>query len=264
MPNYVKIPREIIYNKELGDKRVIIFSYLCSHRSLDNTVVFSISKLCHWSHLKLNYHDGKINHKYLEVLERLSRYGYFESYPDFYKLAKEKKNSTDYYKIRISTVKFDIPDNFGIVYFDELSKILDFKEELKDVKVDGEKIDTTRMSSAYILLLLSYLRVNMNRNPDKPLCCYRLYQKITEEIGLSERYISRIVQMLDVMNIIKFQEGKRIRYTKQDDKYGFLTTPKVFADYRHFVKDEKGNQILDSNYDYKAEIQKQLDILKES
>ena len=70
--------------------------------------------------------------------------------------------------------------------------------------------------------------------------------------------------MLNVMNIIKFQEGKRIRYKKQDDKYGFLTTPKVFADYRHFVKDEKGNQILNSNYDYKAEIQKQLDILKES
>lgn len=90
------------------------------------------------------------------------------------------------------------------------------------------------MSSAYILPLLSYLRVNMNRNPDKLLCCYWLYQKITEDIGLSERYITRIVEILDVMNIVKFQEGKRIRYRKQDDKYGFLTTPKVFADYRHF------------------------------
>ena len=264
LPNYVKIPREIIYNKELGDKRVIIFSYLCSRRTLDDTVAFSISELCHWSHLKPNYHDGKINHKYLEMLELLSHYGYFKSYPNFEKLAKEKKNSTDYYNIKIKTEKFDIPDNFGIIYFDELGKILNFKEELKDIKVNGEEIDVTRMSSAYILLLLSYIRVNMNRNPDKPLCCYRLYQKITEDIGLSERYISRIVEMLNVMNIIKFQEGKRIRYKKQDDKYGFLTTPKVFADYRHFVKDEKGNQILNSNYDDKAEMQKQLDILKES
>ena len=69
--------------------------------------------------------------------------------------------------------------------------------------------------------------------------------------------------MLDVMNIIKFQEGKRIRYKKQDDKYGFLTTPKVFADCRHFVKGENGNQVIDSNYDYKIEIQKQLEILEE-
>lgn len=264
MPNYVKIPREIIYNKDIGNKRVIIFSYLCSRRSLDDTVAFSISELCHWSHLKPNYHDGKINHKYLEVLEILSRYEYFESCPDFDKLAQEKKNSTDYYNIKINTEKFDIPDNFGIIYFDELEKILNFKEELKGVKVNDEEIDLTRMSSAYILLLLSYLRVNMNRNPDKPLCCYRLYQKITEDIGLSERYISRIVEILDAMNIIKFQEGKRIRYKKEEDKYGFLTTPKVFADYKRFTKDEKGNQNIDNNYDYKTEIHTQLDILEES
>ena len=68
MPNYVKIPREIIYNKDIGDKRTIIFSYLCSRRALDDTVAFSISELCHWSHLKPNYHDGKINHKYLAHL----------------------------------------------------------------------------------------------------------------------------------------------------------------------------------------------------
>lgn len=264
MPNYVKIPREIIYNKELGDKRVIIFSYLCSRRALDDTVAFSISELCHWSHLKPNYHDGKINHKYLKILELLSHYGYFESYPNFEKLAKEKKNYTDYYNIKINTEKFDIPDNFGIIYFDELVKILNFKEELKGVKVNDEEIDLLRMSSAYLLLLLSYLRVNMNRNTDKPLCCYRLYQKITEDIGLSERYITRIVEILDVMNIVKFQEGKRIRYKKEENKYGFLTTPKVFADYRRFVKDEKGNQNIDNSYDYKAEIQNQLVILEES
>lgn len=140
--------------------------------------------------------------------------------------------------------------------------MLNFKEELKGVKVAGEKIDLTRVSSAYILLLLSYLRVNMNHNPDKPLCCYRLYQKITKDIGLSERYISRIVEILDVMNIIKYQEGKRIRYKKEDDKYGFITTPKVFADYRHYMKDENGDQIFDANYDFTNEIQKQLEILE--
>lgn len=198
------------------------------------------------------------------MLELLSHYGYFVSYPNFEKLAKEKKNSTDYYNIKIDTEKFDISDNFGIIYFDELEKIINFKEELKDIKVNGEEIDTIRMSSAYILLLLSYLRVNMNRNPDKPLCCYRLYQKITEDIGLSERYISRIIEMLDVMDIIKFQEGKRIRYKKLNDKYGFLTTPKVFTNYKHFTKDEKGNQVIDANYDYKSEIQKQLYILEKS
>ena len=256
MPNYVKIPREIIYNKDIGDKRIIIFSYLCSRRALDDTVAFSISELCHWSHLKPNYHDGKINQKYLEVLESLSHYGYFIDYPDFHKLSNEKKNSTDYYNISLYIQKFDTLDSFGIIYFDELDRILNFKEELKDTD-----IDLLRMSSAYILLLLSYLRVNMNRNPDKPLCCYRLYQKISEDIGLSERYISRIVEILDVMNIIKWQEGKRKRYKKSNGEYGFITSPKVFSDYRRYSKNENGRMIIDQSYDYKNEISKQIDIL---
>lgn len=255
-PHYVKIPREIIYDKDIGNKRVIIFSYLCSRRALDDTVAFSISELCHWSHLKPNYHDGKINHKYLEVLELLSHYGYFVNYPDFKKLATEKKNSTDYYNIKVNIEKFDIPDNFGIIYFDELERILNFKEELKDTD-----IDLTRMSSAYILLLLSYLRVNMNRNTDKPLCCYRLYQTISEDIGLSERYITRIAEILDLMNIIKHQEGKRSRYTKSNGQYGFVTAPKIFADYKRYIKDEHSNSKIDCHYDYKYEIQKQLEIL---
>lgn len=256
MPNYVKIPREIIYNKDIGDKRVIIFSYLCSRRALDDTVAFSISELCHWSYLKPNYHDGKINQKYLEVLELLSHHDYFNNYPDFQKLAKDKKNSTDYYNIKLNIEKFDTTDSFGIIYFNELEKILNFKEELKN-----EDIDLSRMSSAYILLLLSYLRVNMNRNPEKPLCCYRLYQKITEDIGLSERYISRIVEILDVMDIIKYQEGKRKRYKKSNGEYGFITSPKVFADCNKYFKDKNGNTVLDTEYDYKREITKQVEIL---
>ena len=256
LPNYVKIPREIIYNKDIGDKRVIIFSYLCSRRALDDTVAFSISELCHWSHLKPNYHDGKINQKYLEVLELLSHQGYFAYCPDFQKLAKEKKNSTDYYNIKLNIEKFDIPDSFGIIYFNELERILNFKEELEDID-----IDLSRMSSAYILLFLSYLRVNMNRNSEKPLGCYRLYQKISEDIGLSERYISRIVEILDVMNIIKYQEGKRKRYKKSNGEYGFITSPKVFADYRRYIKDKNGNVVIDTEYDCKSEITKQIEIL---
>ena len=257
MPNYVKIPREIIYNKDIGDKRVIIFSYLCSRRALDDTVAFSISELCHWSHLKPNYHNGKINQKYLEMLKSLSDLDYFEHFPDFEKIAKEKKNSTDYYNIKLNIEKFDIPDSFGIIYFDELEMILNYKREL-----EGMDIELSRMSSAYILLLLSYLRVNMNRNTDKPQCCYRLYQTISEDIGLSERYISRIVEILSVMNIIKNQEGKRKRYKKLNGEYGFITAPKVFADFKRYIKNEKSSFKIDESYDYKNEISKQIEILE--
>lgn len=256
MPNYVKIPREIIYNKDLSDKRVIMFLYLCSRRALDDTVAFSISELCHWSRMKPNYRDGKINQKYIEILETFSDYKYFISHPDFNKLKNLHSNSNEYQKIQLNICMFDVEDNFGIIYFDELTSILNFKEELKN-----KGINTTRISSAQILLLLSYLRVNMNRNPNKPLCCYRLYQKISEDIGLSERYISRIVEILDVMNIIKHQEGKRTRYKKSKEEYGFITSPKIFADYKRYFKNNNGDFHIDNEYDYNLEIQKQIEIL---
>lgn len=257
MPNYVKIPREIIYDKSLGDKRAIIFSYLCARRALDDTVAFSTTELCHWSNMKPNYRDGKINQKYYEVLLRLSHYGYFVKYPDFNSCLHESTNSVRYQQVKLNIEKFDIPDNFGIIYFDELRKILDFTGELKD-----SGIDLSRMSSAYILLLLSYLRLNMNRNTGKPLCCYRHYQKISEDIGLSERYVSRIVKILDAMNIIKFHDMKRIKYNDSNGKIKFNTTPKIFADYRRFYKSPTGEVILDNEYDCNNEINKQIELMK--
>lgn len=254
--NYVTIPKEIIYDKDLGDKRVIVYSFLCCHRALNDSVGFSVPELVKWTGLMPNYHKGKINEKYLDVLELLSHYGYFESCPDFEKL-KSIGNSNEYYKAQLNIEKFDIPKEFGIIYFDELQKIINFKEELKK-----ENIDTSRLSSAYILLLLAYIRANINRSDDKPRCCFRLYKTISEDIGLSERYISRIVEILDVMNIVKFAECKRGRYQK-DGEYKFVTTSKVFADYRKFKKDCNGNIALDNEYNYKSEIQRQMIILKE-
>lgn len=263
--NYVTIPKEIIYDKDLGDKRVIVYSFLCCHRAINDSVGFSVPELVKWTGLIPNYHKGKINEKYLDVLELLSHYGYFESCPDFEKL-KSIGNSNEYYKAQLNIEKFDVSKEFGIIYFDELQKIINFKGELKNVKDDNGnriEIDTSRLSSAYILLLLAYIRVNLCRSIDKPRCCFRLYKTISEDIGLSERYISRIVEILDVMNIIKFAECKRGRYKKDDGSYGFVTTSKIFADYRKFKKDGNGNVFSDNEYNYKSEIEKQMIILQE-
>lgn len=258
IPRYVTIPREIIYDKDLGDKRVIVYSYLCSRRALDDSVAFSINELVKWTGLIPNYHDGKINHKYFDYLELLSHYGYFESCPNFIKLKTTKGNADYYYKMQLNIEKFDTPeDGFGIIYFDELERIINFKKEL-----ENKDIDTSRLSAAYILLLLAYIRVNIRKNTDQPQCCYRLYKTISDDIGLSERYITRIVEILDVMNIIKFAECKRGRYQKNGE-YKFVTTSKIFADYRRFIKDNYGNVVLDNEYDYKSEIEKQIVILKE-
>ena len=60
---------------------------------------------------------------------------------------------------------------------------------------------------------------------------------------------------------LNFTEGLAI--VEVNGKYGFLTTPKVFADYRHFMKDQYGNIVIDQKYDYLSEIQRQMIILRE-
>ena len=136
-----------------------------------------------------------------------------------------------------------------------MDTILNFKEELKD-----KEIDTARISSAYILLVLSYIRVNLNRMDGKPLCCYRYFKTISEDIGLSERYVSRIVDILEELKIVKCQHMKREKYIK-NGKEKYATTPKVFADYRHFINDEHGQRI-DNKYEPCEEIKKQIEILE--
>ena len=253
LPNYVKIPREIIYNTDIPEKRVIIFAYLCARRSLDDTVAFSTTELCNWSNLKPNYRQGKINQKYYEILLKLSELNYFKEYPDFNTLLFESTNSMKYHKVLLNIEKFDTPEGFGIIYFDELEKIINFKSILADTG-----INTERMSSSYILLLLAYLRVNIRKDKNSPLCCYRLYKQISNDIGLSERYISRAVDILDKLRIIKCHEMERISYIDSSGKNKFVTNLKVFANYRHFKKDVYGNMLLDQDYNPNTEIKNQI------
>ena len=50
------------------------------------------------------------------------------------------------------------------------------EKRMTDENGNKVEIDTSRLSSAYILLLLAYIRVNLNRSLDKPRCCFRLYK----------------------------------------------------------------------------------------
>lgn len=255
--NYVKIPKEIIYNKDIGDKRVLILSYLCSRRALDDTVAFSIAELCKWSDVKPNNHQGKINEKYVKMLYTFSNMQYIAE--DLNSNNLPYIDQYTYHLICLNIEKFDIPNEYGIIYFDELEKIINFKRELKYC---GVTLD--RMSSAYILLVLSYIRVNLYRGDDKPKCCYRYYKKISEDIGISERYIGRIIEILDLLKIIKSKECTRIRFIKSENEFGFCTNVKVFADYRKFIKDKNGNIFTDKDYDCISEIKKQIEILEKS
>ena len=73
--------------------------------------------------------------------------------------------------------------------------------------------------------------------------------------------MGRIVEILDALKIIKSKAMRRIKdNTSTREKY--ITTPKIFADYRHFTKDSYGNQVIDKTYNCDEEIEKQIKLLE--
>ena len=61
---FAKVPREIIYKKEMNSKRVLGFIFLVFKTSLDDTISFSLDSIVKWTGLKINRHSGKTNDIY--------------------------------------------------------------------------------------------------------------------------------------------------------------------------------------------------------
>lgn len=147
---------------------------------------------------------------------------------------------------KINTDEFYPESQFALIYMDEIEKIREFKKYTKDI---------SRMNSAILILVLSYIRVNMLRRQDgyignladKPEFCYRLYKNIATDIGISDRYISRAVGILNELDIIVSQEMPRY----QDEKNNWHTGVTMFV---NRYKRERKNNNLDETYDYADEL----------
>ena len=232
---YIRIPKKIIYKKDIDCNRVLIWSYLYTRRSFDDTVSFSVNEIYRWA----GKNADNRNKKYLSVLVDFSTLGYL-GFDDYMNMS-----GNTYHCVNIKN--FDNERPFGIIYLDELNQILEFKSKFPDIK---------RITSAHILLLLSYIRVNLNNN--SPLCCYRLYKTISDDTGIPLSYISTIVYVLEELNILRIKELPKIQYLNSNKDLCFFTNAKVFADYRKYDK----NGILDKSYNCNKEINKQVELLQ--
>jgi hypothetical protein len=172
------------------------------------------------------------------LIYQLSNLGYFKL---------EGKIASDIFTLAYLNQEKFFPDSqFALIYIDELQKITEFKKHTKDVN---------KMNSSIILLVLSYLRVNMLRRQgeyfanksDKPEFCYRMYIDIEKDIGISNRYISRAVKILNEMDLIVSEEMPRYK----DEKGNWHTEVTLFV---NKYKREKGGESLNIDYDYQQEL----------
>ncbi len=224
---YIYIPFSVIADNQLDIKRVSVFSYLRIHTGLNDLIGFTIPDLVEWCGMKPNNREGKINDKFLNVIDSLVGGGYFT-----YLTKKDKNNfmkckfNMEYYYNRCS-------NGYAVVYLDELQKIMNYKN------LQGNSID-----NAIILLVFSYFRNKIMRRPNelKPeertsegirLRRERLpdafdgnITNIAKELGIHKQTLSKTIDILEQdLKLIVTDRAYRI---KNEDKE-FRTLPTIFA-----------------------------------
>ena len=91
---------------------------------------------------------------------------------------------------------------------------------------------------------------------DKPEFCYRHYNNIEVDIGLSSRYISKATKILNKMDIIEYRELPRYK----DESGNWHTEVTLFVN--KYKRIDNGESI-DTKYDFNQELQWGIEYIKE-
>lgn len=178
--SYVKVPRGLIEEKDLGDKRVLIYvSALflnCNENSVDSLIAF-----CGYSS---DRHCGSVRSQFDNALRRMVDRGYLQIVRGHIAAGRKR-------------------DCFGAIYLDEFVRIM----KAREMRRGSEQ----RINHAHTLLLLSCVRCHMFRSPDIPQIYSNLLKRISENIGISVRSISGCVRALEDLDILHSEELPRYK-----------------------------------------------------
>lgn len=203
--NYIRIPRSLIYDKELGDKRILLYSSLLfhcwEHKKCD---LDELSRYCGFC---INRHNDSNTNAFAELIHRFSNNGYITI----------KKISN-----KIFTFDSQLPmSNFGIIYEYEFAQIFEYRNTQKKLGL--------RINHSNLILLLSYLRINMQQHYQKPVMHFSMIKTISENTGMSTRSITLSLKILEQLSIIHCETLPRYK-----DQYGkWHTNIKIFVNIKN-------------------------------
>lgn len=180
------IPRSLISNTALGDKRVIVYSSIV----LSNWTGDQIEDLVLYSHFSTCRDKTGTLNQCRQVISELVSLGYY--------------SPTDRGMVYIKP-----KEGFGVIHKDEFRKVVSER--------DRRKMLGQRMNHAHVLLLLAHIRANIIKKPGQPEQYSNLLSKISEQTGLSVRSISAAIDILEQLEII--HTVKLRRYQGKDGRW---------------------------------------------
>lgn len=221
--NYVRIPKSILKFDESDNIRMCIYIYLCRKRALDDTVYFSINSLLINSGYKISNHKNKISNKFIAILNEFASEAYFIDYSIF-----EDYKLNECMEVTLNIDKFDNLENFGIIFLNEIDKILNYK-----LHVSKDKIPSSITPSKLLLILLfirihkSRRSVNQNKHPNKkPEIYFRRYIDLAADLNMYSDTISLGVKILSELDLIVYKELPR----RKNEDNNWRSRTNIFVD----------------------------------
>jgi hypothetical protein len=221
--NYVRIPKSILKFDELDNIRICIYIYLCRKRALDDTVYFSINALLANSGYKISNHKNKTSNKFVSILNEFASKSYFIDYSIF-----ENYKLNECVEVTLNIDKFDVLENFGIIFLNEIDKILNFKLHI----AENKKLPSITPSK--LLLILSFIRIhksrrspNQNKHPEKkPEIYYRRYIDLAADLNMYPDTVSLGVKILSELDLIVCKELPR----RKNEDNNWRSRTNIFVD----------------------------------
>lgn len=231
---YFNVPLSLIEDTEMHSIRLSVFTYLSAYRGLNNRICFSIPLFLEWAGYKSDAHAGGINDKVIDTLDRLNDVGYIVYCGNGPITRITRSSCFEIIFNRELVYNQSWSESFAILYWDEVQKIMQYKNENKQDRY---------LNANTILLVFAFLRQAIFRLPNKlkpeerspegisnrrKRCIEAYngnYKDIGAALGLSERTVSLAVKVLVQLRLIVIAEP----YHTQNEDGEFRTPDIIFA-----------------------------------
>lgn len=211
------VPYGLVIDVGINKRRTLVYTYLYIKAGMDNTLFFNTDNLKQYAGKKIGL-DNKSDTYANTLIETLTMLNdkWFISYTGDIKRGKYKEIFFNKDKL------FDYCSDhrFAIIYLDELETILSYK----NINPYDNKFD-----NSILLLVFLYLKANIpirhNNRFTSPEAYDAHYKAIGEDIGISERMVSKSVSILKELKLIYVAERNPIKYYDNQSKEAKFRTP---------------------------------------
>ena len=238
----------------LGKYRLGVYSYLFCKVAYDSTILISLKMIYDWLHKKMDSHkNSKGVQSYVQLFRKYERMGLLRLGKDI-EVSKVLEGVVHQDKLE-DMCNGENRDRFAILYLDEIEKIINYK-------------GTVNIDKSHVLLVFAYFRLMIPSQSDIhgaveiPEAFNTYYRQVEDELGLSERVVSKAVSILIELGIL--YEEKRpsvVKYVYDGGKKIKKHIPQTSI-FCNVYKRKDGKLIKYGEGYYGEEIKKKKEMLK--